>query len=128
MASDLDKLIAESEEAIKRLDAIQKQRHNTPLLQRIKNHFSKNSAHFTNVLLAGSCLAVALGRLAQKQDHQVRPASEGRSRQGRGQRVEGGASAAAPPPLPLRRRLLPASVRNGPESLPLLDLPPHTHC
>lgn len=66
--SNLDRLIAESEDAIKRLDALQSKRS---ILQRVKDHFRKNSAHLTNVLLAGSVLAVALGRLAQKQEHQV---------------------------------------------------------
>lgn len=70
-AGDLDRLIRESDEAIQRLDAIQKARHNAPLLQRVRNHFARNSAHLANVLLAGTVLAVALGRLAQKQEHEV---------------------------------------------------------
>ena len=70
--TDLDKLIQESEEAIKRLDAIQQRRQNTPIWQRITRHFHKNSPHLLNVMLAGSVLAVALGRLGQKHEHQVR--------------------------------------------------------
>lgn len=69
--SDLDKLIKESEEAIQRLDAIQKARHNTPLLERIRSHFVRNKAHVSNVLLAGTVLVVALGRLGQKQEFEV---------------------------------------------------------
>jgi len=70
---DLDRLIRESEEAIQRLDAIQKARHNAPLLERVRAHFARNKAHVSNVLLAGTVLAVALGRLGQKQEHEVRP-------------------------------------------------------
>lgn len=69
--SDLDRLIKESEEAIQRLDAIQKARHNTPLLERIRSHFARNKAHVSNVLLAGTVLAVALGKLGQKQEFEV---------------------------------------------------------
>lgn len=68
---DLDRLIKESEEAIQRLDAIQKARHNAPLLERVRNHFARNKAQVTNLLLAGTVLAVAMGRLGQKQEHEV---------------------------------------------------------
>ena len=68
--SDLDKLIAESEEAIKRLDSLQR-RADMPLTQRLRRHFHKNSPHLINVLLAGSVLVVAMGRLQQKHEFQV---------------------------------------------------------
>lgn len=70
--SELDKLIKESEAAIQRLDDVQKARHNTPLLERMRRHLHKNSPHLLNVLMAGTVLAVVLGRLDQKQKHQVR--------------------------------------------------------
>jgi hypothetical protein len=66
---DLDKLIQESEDALKRLDALQKKK---PFLERVKIHFQRNNAHLINILLAGSVLAVALGRLGQKHEYQVR--------------------------------------------------------
>lgn len=69
--SELDKLIKESEAAIQRLDDVQKARHNTPLLERMRRHLHKNSPHLLNVLMAGTVLAVALGRLDQKQKHQA---------------------------------------------------------
>lgn len=72
MSSELDKLIAESEAAIKRLDELQQRKQSTPFLQRIGRHLHKNSPYLINVLLAGSVLAVALGRLVQKQEHKVR--------------------------------------------------------
>ena len=65
---DLDKLIQESEDALKRLDALQKKK---PLLDRVKIHFQRTNAHLINILLAGSVLAVALGRLGQKHEYQV---------------------------------------------------------
>ncbi|PRW20447.1 hypothetical protein C2E21_9012 [Chlorella sorokiniana] len=67
---DLDRLIQESEAAIQRLDAIQKARHDAPLWERVRSHFARNKAHVTNVLLAGTVLVVALGRLGQKQEHE----------------------------------------------------------
>lgn len=72
MSTELDKLIAESEAAIKRLDELQQRKPSTPFLQRIGRHLHKNSPYLINVLLAGSVFAVALGRLIQKQEHQVR--------------------------------------------------------
>jgi hypothetical protein len=78
MSAELDKLIAESEAAIKRLDAIQQRKQGTPIWQRITRHFHKNSSHLINVMLAGSVLAVALGRLAQKHEHQVKLVYDGR--------------------------------------------------
>ena len=71
---DLDKLIQESEDALKRLDALQKKK---PLLDRVKIHFQRNNAHLINILLAGSVLAVALGRLGQKHEYQVRRCTPG---------------------------------------------------
>ena len=69
----LDKLIQESEDAIRRLEDIQKRKsaQSTPILRRISQHFHKNSPHLLNVLLAGSVLVVALGRLGQKHEYQV---------------------------------------------------------
>ncbi|KAL4422658.1 hypothetical protein ABPG75_008855 [Micractinium tetrahymenae] len=69
--SELDKLIKESEAAIQRLDDVQKAQHNAPLLERIRRHLHKNSPHLLNVLMAGTVLAVALGRLDQKHKHEA---------------------------------------------------------
>ncbi len=70
--SELDKLIKESEAAIQRLDDVQKARHNAPLMDRVRRHLHKNSPHLLNVLMAGTVLVVALGKLDQKHKHQVR--------------------------------------------------------
>ena len=67
--ADLDKLIKESEDALKRLDALQKKR---PFMERVKLHFQRNNAHMINILLAGSVLVVAMGRLGQKHEYEVR--------------------------------------------------------
>ncbi len=69
--SELDKLIKESEEAIKRLEAAQSGHRGIPFTQRLANHVKKNSSSFINIALTGSVLVVALGRLAQKQQHEV---------------------------------------------------------
>jgi hypothetical protein len=70
--SSLDELIRESEEAIKRLEAAQLGTKGLPLSQRINLHLRKNSSAFINIMMAGSVLVVAVGRLAQKQQHEVR--------------------------------------------------------
>lgn len=67
----LDRLIADSEEAIKRLDVLYERKKKAPFLQRVKAHLSKNSVHLTNVLLAGTVFVVAVGRLDQRQRHEV---------------------------------------------------------
>lgn len=69
---DLDQLIKESEEAIKRLEAAQRGGRGLPLSQRIAKHLKKNSSSFINIALTGSVLVVALGRLSQKYQHEVR--------------------------------------------------------
>lgn len=74
----LDRLIADSEDAIKRLDVLYERKKKAPLLQRVKAHLSKHSVHLTNVLLAGTVFVVAVGRLQQKLQFEVRAQGLGR--------------------------------------------------
>lgn len=68
---NLDKLIAESEQSLARLDNLQN-RANAGIGQRFSSHMKRNSGHMINVILAGSVFVVALSRLNEKYAHQVR--------------------------------------------------------
>jgi hypothetical protein len=67
---DLDRLILESEESIKRLEELQK-RPSVSLGQRATRHFRKHGGNIVNAALAGCVFVVALGRLSQKYQYQV---------------------------------------------------------
>lgn len=73
--TELDRLIKESEEAINRLEAAQRGSKGVPLPQRLAAHIKKNSSAFINILMAGSVLVVALGRMVQKAEFEVRGAA-----------------------------------------------------
>jgi hypothetical protein len=65
---DLERLIAESEESIKRLDQLQKR---PTFGQRASAHLRKHGNNLVSAALAGSVLVVAVGRLTQKYQHEV---------------------------------------------------------
>jgi hypothetical protein len=69
--SELDKLIKESEAAIERLEAAQKEHRGLPLSKRVSNHLRRNSNHFIYMALSGSLMVVAMGRLSQKYQYEV---------------------------------------------------------
>lgn len=64
--ADLDKLIQESEEAIKRLDTLQNKNKGLPITQRLSRHVAKYGSNLLSVALAGSVLVVAVSRLSDK--------------------------------------------------------------
>lgn len=67
---NLDKLIAESEQSLARLESLQN-KANAGVGQRVSSHMKRNSGHMINVILAGSVFVVALSRLNDKYAHQV---------------------------------------------------------
>ena len=69
--NELDRLIAESEEAIKRLESMEKRGRGLPLTARLAGHMRRHGATLVNIGLAASVLAVAIGRLHQKYEFQV---------------------------------------------------------
>ena len=72
----LDKLIADSERALKRLEQLDNNKK-LPLTKRASRHFSRNSSNLLNIALAGGVFAVAVSRLHEKYAHQVRGAFSG---------------------------------------------------
>jgi hypothetical protein len=68
---NLDKLIAESEQSLARLESMQN-KANQGIGQRMSSHMKRNSGHMINVILAGSVFVVAISRLNEKYAHQVR--------------------------------------------------------
>jgi hypothetical protein len=70
-ASKVDLLLAETEASIRRLKALQQQRHSATLGSRISSHFNRHGSNLVSLALAGSVLAVAVGRLGQKYEHEA---------------------------------------------------------
>lgn len=60
-------------EAVNRIESIQGGRQQ-PLLSKISSHFRAQGGSIVNVVLTASVLAVAFGRLQQKQQHEARSA------------------------------------------------------
>lgn len=69
--AELNKLIAESEAAIKRVEQLQKGNSSLPAGQRISRHVKKQGANLTNIVLAGTLFGVAYLRLNDKWQHQA---------------------------------------------------------
>lgn len=57
-------------EAVNRIETVQSG-HQQPLLTRISSHLKTQSGSIVNVVLTASLFAVAIGRLQQKQQHEV---------------------------------------------------------
>eukprot|EP00887_Chlorella_sp_A99_P000303 scaffold13.g303.t1 len=71
---ELERLIRESEEAIKRLETLEKGGKGLPLGARVSAHLRRHGSTLVNIGLAASVLAVAMGRLGQKYEFQSRSA------------------------------------------------------
>lgn len=76
-ATELDKLIKESEEAIQRLERLERGGQGVPLGARISGHLRRHGSTLINIGLAASVLAVAMGRLGQKYEFQASDRSRG---------------------------------------------------
>lgn len=66
----LNQLIKESEESLRRLDALSKGK-NESWTKRLSGHLSRHSNSFINIALAGSVFIIALARLNEKYSYQA---------------------------------------------------------
>lgn len=68
----LDKLIRQTQERIERIEQLQKKKlSDLTSGQGVVKHVKTQGNHFFNILMAASCLAIAVGRLNQKNQHQA---------------------------------------------------------
>jgi hypothetical protein len=68
--AELNRLIQESEAAIKRVESLQKAK-NAPIGPKVVKHVKKQRNNLANVVLAGTLFGVAYLRLHDKWGHQV---------------------------------------------------------
>lgn len=68
MAKNIDKLIQEADQTLRRIESIQSQQAKLTLSDKIAHHVRRHSGVLSTVVLTGALLAVSIARLSQKHD------------------------------------------------------------
>lgn len=68
MAKNIDILIEEADQTLRRIESIQNQQAKLTFPDKIAHHFRRHSGVLSTVILTGALLAVSIARLSQKHD------------------------------------------------------------
>jgi hypothetical protein len=68
MAKNIDILIQEADQTLRRIESIQNQQAKQTLSEKIAHHVRRHSGVLSTVVLTGALLAVSIARLSQKHD------------------------------------------------------------